>query len=184
MVPVIRRSAWISGRGTLGKGTWHPLSPAAPAEVTYLRLTLLVRLQVGCARPRTRGKAASHNEIQLRRSVVQARRVLHPWTLSFVSSRFVWPACRLSDLTRRSERDFARSATMYTHPNAHFWIKKQRRHGELGSSRCLSCKRSNWNWPPFPCDGGDGVILVFFSLPPLLPPISLRGYCIEASARA
>lgn len=95
--------------------------------------------------------------------MVQARRVPHPLTLSFDSSRFVWPACRLSDVTQQSEHDFAS-----IRPHVHLMPsldKKQRRHGELGSSQCLSCKRSNWNWPLYPATV-ETVSIWFFS--PLL----------------
>lgn len=58
--------------------------------------------------------------------------------------------------------------------------KKQRRHGELGSSQCLSCKRSNWN--PFPLRRWRRRHLGFLTA--LLLQSHFRGSGIEASARA
>lgn len=113
VVPVIRRAMHVlAGGGALGRGTWHPASPAAPSGGTYGRPSRLASRSVvpgAGGPPRTMG-------IQSRRGpVVQARRAPHPGTLFFLSPRDLCGlpvGCQISPVGR--ERDFARSATCTT----------------------------------------------------------------------
>lgn len=147
VVPVIRRAMHVlAGGDALGRGTWHPASPAAPAEVPTVDIPGSPPGR-SCQGPDTReGRLAQWGFNQDGgRGIGETRAAPGNTLFSLPRDLCGLPvACQISPVGR--ERDSARSATCTTkRPNARFWIKKkQRRHGELGSSQCLSCKRSSW----------------------------------------